>query len=147
MACSPEMVPLTDVRSGGFIVRANQGKMALPHVAQPKPELCGSAWAILKTFIAPQLSLSAASAIRRTSPAHRESNPEDKVYWRTYRPSTAVREARFQIKTLPAVGCAGLLGFFYLSCGFVRAGFSPLHRDLHGTSSNAPNEPKPLSHP
>jgi hypothetical protein len=76
-------MPLTDVRLRGFIVRAHQEKTAQRHVAQPKPELCGSAWASLKSFISPQLSLTASSANRRTSPAHRESIPSCKVYWRT----------------------------------------------------------------
>jgi hypothetical protein len=40
-------MPLIDARLRGFIVLAHQGKMAQRHVAQPEPELCGSAWAIL----------------------------------------------------------------------------------------------------
>jgi hypothetical protein len=46
-------MPLIDARLRGFIVLAHQGKTAQRHVAQPKPELCGSAWAILKTSISP----------------------------------------------------------------------------------------------
>ena len=83
---------LTDVRYGGLIVMANQGETAQRHVAQPKPELCGSARAVLQTFISPQLSLSASSANRRTSSAHRESIPDHKVYWRTIRYGTARRQ-------------------------------------------------------
>ena len=82
-SCSPEMVPLTDVQTGGFIVMANLGKTTQRHVAQPEPELCASAWTDLQTFISPPLSLTDSSAIRRTSPAHRESHQEHRVYWRT----------------------------------------------------------------